>query len=177
MCEALLDAGAAVCIAGAAAGLAGCGFHPVYAPRSGGGGGGQAVLGTIRVAAIGERTGQLLRQELQARLDHGDALAKRYELVANFGLTVDAIGIQTDTSSTRLRYVGTSNWTLRTMGTPGVFVTSGNARSLDGLNILDQQYFEADLAGETVTKRLAANLADQITLALASYFARTPTAG
>ena len=164
-------------LTGFVAALSGCGFRPVYAPRDGQPNGAQAQLGTVRVAAIPERTGQLLRQELQARLDHGDALAKRYELVASFGLTVDAIGIQSDTSSSRLRYVGTSSWSLRTMGSPQAIVTSGNARSLDGLNVLDQQYFEADLASETVTRRLAANLADQITLELASYFARTPTAG
>ncbi len=157
--------------------LSGCGFRPVYAPRSDQPGGSQSQLATIRVAPMGDRGGQLLRQELQARFDHGEALAKRYELVAAFGLSAEVIGIQTDTSATRLRYIGTANWSLKTVGTPAVVLTSGSVRSLDGVNILDQQYFESDLAGETVTRRLASNLADQVTLQVAAYFSRTPAAG
>ncbi len=157
--------------------LGGCGFRPVYGPRSDQPSGAQSQLATIRIAPTSDRGGQLLRQELQARFDHGEALAKRYELVVAFGLTADVIGIQTDTSATRLRYVGSASWSLKTLGTAPSVLTSGNARSLDGLNILDQQYFEMDMAGETVTRRLASNLADQITIQVASYFARTPAAG
>ncbi len=163
-------------ILGLGAAVSGCGFRPVYAPRAGQPGGSQAQLATIQVALIPERAGQLLRQELQARLDHGDAVAKRYELMVSFGLTEDIIGLQQDTSFTRLRMVGSGKWTLKSL--PGqTVVTSGQARSLDGLDVIDQQYFEADLASETVTRRIATAVADQITLQLASYFARTPTAG
>jgi LPS-assembly lipoprotein len=126
---------------------------------------------------MGDRAGQLLREELQAHFDHGEALAKRYELVVVFGLSADVIGIQTDTSATRIRYVGSANWTLKTLGLTPVVLTSGTTRSLDGVNILDQQYFESDLAGETTTRRIATNLADQITIQVAAYFARTPAAG
>ena len=157
--------------------LGGCGFHPVYAPRTGQPAGSQAELAAIRVAPLGDRLGQLVREELQARFDHGEALAKRYELAVALGLTVDALGIQTDTSVTRLRYIGTASWSLKTVGTAPTILSSGSARSLDGLNILDQQYFEQDLAGETVMRRVASNLADQITIQLAAYFARTPAAG
>ncbi len=162
---------------GLGAALGGCGFRPVYAPRSDRPDGSQSQLATIRISPMGERGGQLLRQELQARFDHGEALAKRYELSVAFGLTADVIGIQTDTSATRLRYVGTASWSLKTLGTAPTVLTSGSVRSLDGVNILDQQYFEADLAGETVTRRLARNLADLITVQVAAYFARTPAAG
>jgi len=157
--------------------VSGCGFHPIYAPRTDQPAGAQAQLAAIRVAPMGDRVGQLVREELQARFDHGEALAKRYELTVGLGLTVDALGIQTDTSVTRLRYVGTASWSLKTVGTAPTVLSSGNARSLDGLNILDQQYFEQDLAGETVIRRLASNLADQITIQVASYFARNPAAG
>jgi LPS-assembly lipoprotein len=156
--------------------VAGCGFRPVYAPRPDEPGGSQAQLATIRVALMPERSGQLVRQELQARLDHGEALAKRYELSVGFSLAADIVGIQQDTTFTRLRYVGTANWTLKRLDPAQTVVTTGLARSLDGINILDQQYFAADLEGETVTRRIAAAVADQITLQLASYFARTPVA-
>jgi LPS-assembly lipoprotein len=157
--------------------VSGCGFRPAYAPRDSQPGGSQAELATIRVALIPERSGQLLRQELQARFDHGDAVAKRYELLVSFGVTEDIIGIQQDTTFTRLRMVGSGKWTLRSLDPAQTVVASGQARSLDGVNVIDQQYFEADLASETVTRRIATAVADQITLQLATYFARTPKAG
>ena len=162
---------------GGAGFVSGCGFHPVYAPSSLRAGGAQAVLGTIQVGLMPERAGQLVREELQARLDHGDALAKRYELQVSFALVADVVGVQQDTTFTRLRYVGTANWTLKTLDPSKAIVTAGLARSLDGINVLDEQYFAADMAGEAATRRVAAAVAEQITLQLASYFARTPTPG
>jgi LPS-assembly lipoprotein len=160
-----------------AIGLAGCGFHPVYESRRAGDRGAQAVLGTVDVALIPDRAGQLVRQELQARLDRGEGLTKKYELTVGFGLTADAVGIQQDSSVTRVRMVGTANWSLRSLDPTRSLVTTGLARSVDGLNILDEQYFEADLAGETSTRRIAAALADQITLQLSSYFSRVAAKG
>jgi LPS-assembly lipoprotein len=157
--------------------LSGCGFRPLYAPQPDLPDGAQNQLGKIRVALIPERSGQLVRQELQARLDHGDALAKRYELSVSFSLAADIVGIQQDTSFTRLRYVGTANWTLKSLDPSQAVVTSGLARALDGINVLDQQYFAADMEGEAAQRRIASAVADQITLQLASYFARTPSAG
>ena len=161
----------------AAGALAGCGFHPLYAPRDGQGGGAQSQLGSIRVALMPERSGQLVRQALQQRLDRDEGTAKRYELSVAFSLATDAIGIQRDTTVTRLRMIGTANWTLKNLDPSNAIITSGLARSLDGVNVLDQQYFEADLAGETATRRIAEAIADQITLQLASYFTRTPATG
>lgn len=164
-------------VLGLGAALSGCGFRPVYMPRETGAGGSQAQLGTVRIAQIGDRSGQLLRQELQARMDRGEGLAKKYELVVNFVLSSEVIGIQSDTSASRIRYVGTGAWSLKTIGIDQKVITTGTTRVLDGLNILDQQYFEADLTSETVIRRIATNLADNITLQLAAYFARLPAAG
>ena len=157
-------------------GLAGCGFRPVYGPRSDQAGRSQEELGTIHVALLPERSGQLVRQALQARLDRGEGQAKRFELSVSVGVASDAIGVQQDTSITRVRLVGTANWTLKNFSPPQSVVTTGFARTLDGVNVLDQQYFDLDLEGESVTQRIAAALADQITLQLAAYFARLPTA-
>jgi hypothetical protein len=49
---------------------------------------------------------------------------------------------------------------------------SGTARSVDAFNVLDQQYFAADLSNEMVQKRIAEAVADQITLQLVAYFNR-----
>ena len=43
---------------------------------------------------------------------------------------------------------------------------------LDGINILDNQYFAADLETETVFRRIAESCADQITLQVATFLKR-----
>ena len=152
-----------------------CGFHPVY--TSGGATRGpQVELGAIDVGLVPDRGGQLLRQALQSRFDRGDGTRKRYTLSVSYGVAGDAIGIQQDSTSTRVREVATATWSLKALDAGQTLVTSGTARALDGVNIIDQQYFAADLEGETVTRRLAENIAGQITLQIASYFARHPPA-
>ncbi len=126
----------------------------------------------IDVALIPNRAGQLLRQSLQQRLYGAgdDAPAKEYQLNVSLGVTGEAIGEQADSSVTRLRQFGAANWTLKRLDPAQTFVASGLARSLDGVNIIDEQYFAADIEGETVAKRMADTLADQIALQLAAYF-------
>jgi LPS-assembly lipoprotein len=153
--------------------LTGCGFHAVYAPRSGLAGGAQEELGAIDVALIPDRTGQLLRQALQERLDRGGlAEAKRYNLSVSFGLSGVPVGEQSDSSITRLRLSASATWTLRKLDPTRTLVTNGVARSLDGFNILDQQYFAADMENESAQRRIAIALADEVTLQIAAYFAR-----
>lgn len=53
---------------------------------------------------------------------------------------------------------------------PGTRIASGYARAIDAVNVFDQQYFAADLETSVVYHRLAHDLADQITLRLASLF-------
>ena len=161
---------------GAAGGLAGCGFHPLYATRNGQSSPAQLELAAIDVGIIPDRPGQLLRQALQARFEgSGMALAKRYALSVSYGVAGDPISVQRDSTPTRLREIGTAQWTLKQLDPASTLVTSGTARSLDGVNIIDQQYFAADLEGEAAQHRLAENIADQITLQLASYFTRRRT--
>jgi LPS-assembly lipoprotein len=157
-----------------AAGLAlsGCGFQPVYAVR-GKNSPARHEMGRVDIGVIPERYGQLLRQALQQRLnDPGEALAKTYELSVSFSVSTDIVGIQQDATATRIRETGSATWSLKRLDPGNTLVTSGTARALDGVNIIDQQYFEADLAQETAQKRLAESVADQITLQLGSYFNR-----
>ena len=156
--------------------LGACGFRPLYAPVGRAAKGAQADLAQVQVALIPERYGQLLRQALQQRLDRGEGLRKRYELSVSYSLSVDAVSYQVDASVTRLRLTGTGNWTLKALDTGGQ-VSSGSARALDGLDILDQQYFAADIANETTQRRVAENVANQITLQIASFFTQRKTAG
>ena len=160
-----------------ASAVSGCGFRPVYAVK-GSSSPARHELGLIDVAPLPDRPGQLLRQALQQRLSNSDeALAKQYQLTVAFGISSDSIGVQQDSTVTRIRQVGTANWFLKSLDMASTLVTSGTARALDGLNIIDQQYFEADLASESAQRRIADAIASQITLQLASYFARRDMAG
>ena len=167
-----------VVVAAAVLALGGCGFHPVYGSGGGVASGSGRELTAIDVSLIPERAGQLLRQALQQRLAGTgyDVPAKRYQLVVSFGIATAAIGEQADSSVTRLREFGTANWTLKRLDPGQSVVTSGVARSLDGVNVIDEQYFASDIAGETANRRIADNIADEITLQLAAYFNLHPPA-
>ena len=158
---------------GALTGVSGCGFHPIYASRPDGGGS-QRELAAIDVGLIPERGGQLLRQALQQRFDHGDGVAKRYTLNVSYGVAGDSIGVQQDSSTTRIRLSGTGTWYLKTLTPAQTLIVSGVARALDGVDVIDQQYFASDLEGETAARRISEAIADQIALQIASYFARHP---
>ncbi len=159
---------------GGAAALGGCGFRPLYAPKdSGMAGPAAAELAAIYVPVFADRPGQLLRQALQQRFEgSGSGAAKRYELTAYLAVNADAIGIQRDSSSTRVRLVGSAPWVLKTLSLERTVLTQGTTRILDGYNILNQQYFAADLESETAIRRVASALADQITLQVGAYFLR-----
>lgn len=159
---------------GVAGTVAGCGFQPVYMPTaSGRPGPAERNLAAIKVNLIPERPGQLLRQALQERLgsDSGD-VPVRYSLAVNFSISGEGIGIEPDNAATRLRLIGTAHWTLTAQAPPQAQITSGSARVMDGFNVLDQQYFAADLDNEAVQRRMASALADQIALQLAVFFRR-----
>ncbi len=149
-----------------------CGFRPVYGPRaSGAQGPAQAGLAAISVGIIPERSGQLLRQALQERFERGGAgIARRYDLVVSFAVTSEAIAIQADSSSSRTRIVGSADWKLIAQDPQRTTLVGGTARNVDGLNVLNQQYFAADLETDTVQRRVAEAVADQIAYQLAAYF-------
>jgi LPS-assembly lipoprotein len=154
--------------------LPGCGFRAVYATSDAGDSPAEKGLGAIAVALIPNRSGQLLRQALQARLERESGLPKKFDLAVAYGIAGEGISIQQDTTTTRMRYIGTAQWTLFARDPARSTVTSGTARSVDGLNTFDQQYFAQDLETETLQRRLAEALAQSITLQLASYFSKFP---
>lgn len=161
-------------IAGGGTALGGCGFHPLYLPASGGKpGAASAGLSAVYVPVIAERAGQLLRQALQRRTEgSGSGIAKKYELVAAPALASEAIAIQRDTSTTRVRLIGTATWSLRELNLQHTVLTSGTSRVVDGYNILNQQYFAADLESEAAVRRTMETLADLIVTQVATWFDR-----
>ena len=147
--------------------LAGCGFHPLYGTAHAP----QAALGSIYVGIIPNHSGQLLRQALQSRLEGiGGSSEKQYVLNVAYFEAPQGIGVQRDNSTTRNRDVGSASWSLHPADDTIRQIASGSVRTLDGYNIIDEQFFYADLSEEAAQRRIADALADQIVTGLAAYF-------
>jgi len=167
-------------IASVAAGvsLTGCGFSPVYMRTASGTAGiAQSELSSVHVDIIPDRPGQLLRQALQQRLEgSGSGLVTKYDLSVNYSIGGEGIAIQPDNTVTRIRFIARGAWTLYAQNPAHTQLAKGSAMNVDGLNILDQQYFEADLVTEVVQRRMSEQIADQITIQLAAYFRKQAAA-
>ena len=152
--------------------LAGCGWHPVYAPAAGGKSGNAITgLAEIQVGLLPERRGQLLREGLLARFRRdGAAVARRYDLTITYTIDGENIGIQRDNTTSRVRLVGIASWSLTAQDPKRTQLTSGTARQIDGYNVFINQYFAADMESDAVRRRLTDAIADQITLQLATWF-------
>ncbi|MEJ0018427.1 MAG: LPS assembly lipoprotein LptE [Acetobacteraceae bacterium] len=158
--------------------LSGCGFQPIYMPTAGGNAGvAQRELAAIQVNVIPDRPGQLLRQALQDRFARASTgVAQRYDLSVGYLITGEGLSIQPDNTATRVRTTGRATWTLIAQDPAHTRLGTGFATAVDAYNILDSQYFAADLENETIQHRLADALADQITIQLAAFFRRRATA-
>lgn len=154
--------------------LAACGFHPVYGPpASGQDSAAAAALAKIQVGLIPDRQGQLLRNALQDRFERsGAASAREYDLTVAFNLASSVVAVQPDSTATWIRVIGTANYWLTSQDPSRATLTSGVARSADGYNLFDQQFFAQDMENDAVVKRIASAVADQIALQLASFFAK-----
>lgn len=148
--------------------LTACGFHPLYGEAD------QDAVGKlpdIFVQSIPDRGGQELRLALQQRLaGTSEALPQGYTLLANFSAAGEAVGINGDNSSGRTRIVGRSHWVLSSVSPIAAVLTSGDVRTVDGFNVIDEQYFASTIANETTQQRIADNLADAISIQLATWF-------
>ena len=128
-------------------------------------------LDQVAVANIPERTGQLLRESLQAQLQaEGAPDVQRYLLNVRYSIAGQGEGTQADTSVTRERFVATASWFLSPIGDPGQKLAAGRATTEDALNIIDNQYFAQDLETNTINRQLADQIAQQITTQVAVYF-------
>ena len=153
--------------------LSGCGWRPVYMPAANGIAA-SAELSAIEVKPVYERAGQLLRENLVARLASDTGADRKYDLSVNFWIAGEGIGVLSFTQVTRIRLVGSANWTLTSRGTKPVSLVSGSDRILDGFDIHDTQYFAADMENEHVQRRIAEQMAEKITLRLAMWFDQHP---
>lgn len=160
-------------LAALALGLGGCGFRPLYMPEGGGRSIAADELAAVYVPVMAERSGQLMRQALQQRIEgSGTGIAKKYELLTAPNITGEGIAIQRDNSTTRVRLNGSAPWILRRLDVAHTVMATGSARIVDGYNILNQQYFAADLESEAAVRRVADALADQVVMQVAIFLRR-----
>ncbi|MGG5886795.1 LPS assembly lipoprotein LptE [Falsiroseomonas sp. HC035] len=134
----------------------------------------RAQLQGVRVEVLQERFGQLLRRALYQRMgqDVGGPGAGevRYQLRVAPALQQEAVGIQRDGTSSRVRTIGTVNWLLAQPGPPPVTLASGVERSIEAYNIPPSQFFASDSSREFAEQRLAETLADLTVTRLAIFF-------
>ena len=173
----LLSFGSTAMGAGLIGGLAGCSPHPLYAPNAFGNGDPQAMsvqaqLRQVQVALLPERSGQLLREALQSRLEAGETPEyTRYSLAVTLAISQIGLGIQSDSSITYLRFIATAPWSLTEQDSPThEILVSNTAQAADDLNTFDNAPFGQELETSTVYARLADAIADQIVIRLAHYF-------
>ena len=153
--------------------LAGCGFSPLY----GGAQGAQAsaALETIQVQNLPDRPGQILREALQQDLyRNGQPVQALYLLSVKYTINQTGEGVQEDSSTTRTRFNEVAQWRLSPIGQPDQVLVSGDATAMDAINIIDQQYFAANLETQTVDQQLANELSAQITAELAAWLRAHP---
>lgn len=158
-------------LTGAAGLLGGCGFRPIYMPTaSGNAGPPKRELATVFVRIIPNRPGQMLRLALQDDFGSDSGVPAQYDLAVTYSISGEALGIETTSIATRIRFIGNANWSLLAHDVKSTRLTGGSARFMDGINIFDGQYFASDLETETVQQRIANEIAQQITTQLAIWF-------
>jgi LPS-assembly lipoprotein len=173
----LLTLGGAVLGTGLIGGLAGCSPHPLYAPNAFGNSDPQALsvqaqLRQVQVALLPDRTGQLLRQALQSRLEAGETPEyTRYSLSVSFNIAAIGLGIQSDSTITYIRFIATAPWSLTEQDSPtNQILVSNTEQVTDSMNTFENAPFGQELETNTVDARLADAIADQIVTRLAHYF-------
>ena len=138
----------------------------MYAPADAAGAGLTPELAAVRVGPIYERAGQLLRRNLQRRLeDTSPGTPARYQLNVTYVPGVEVLGYRQDGTITRIRYTITGNWDLSTLSVPPETVARSNLpyRTIDSFNIPDLQFFSADSARDALESRAMDQMAEEIT--------------
>jgi LPS-assembly lipoprotein len=150
--------------------LAGCGFRPMYGPAATDAGLSvdmRRELAAIRTDYLGERAGVLLRRALDRRFESaagGERVPVKYTLQLNITYGVEPLAYRRDGQITRIRYIGTSNWTLLTRASPPVELSRGQVRTMDAFNVPDFQFYSAEVSRDAMEGRLLDEFVEQIFL-------------
>lgn len=152
------------CLTGLAA-LAGCGFSPVYAP----GGGGAALLDSVRLDAPQTRADFLFMRTMEERLGRASETGAEYALSYAIALHEEAIAISATNVNTRYNIIGSLTYALRDLST-GAVVTSGETGNFTGYSASGTTV-ATQAAQRDARSRLMTILADDVTTRLTSALA------
>jgi LPS-assembly lipoprotein len=152
-------------LAGALLLLAGCGFEPLHGKKDGYWS--VPEMAAIKVAAIEDRNGQLLRNELLDRLTPtGQPNRSQYLLRVISKESSTSLGIRKDATASRANLLVNASYTLEEAGR---VITSGTANSSVSYDVLDAK-FATTVAELNASKRAAQELAEVIAAHIASFF-------
>jgi len=155
--------------------LAGCGFQPLYATGKDGETATEDGLAATRIQPMKGRTGQQLHNLLRDRLNPGgQSIAPAYELEIQLSKSITQLGIRKDETATRANLTMTASFSLRDAQSKNTLLNS-KAISVNSYNILDALY-ATTVAENNAVERGLRELADDIRLRLAIYFADPRTA-
>ncbi len=148
--------------------LSGCGFRPMNSPQ--GSGAGHPELAAISVTPIADRVGQLLHNRLLDLLNpRGRPVSPRYGLNIQLSESIEQIGFRKTELATRANLRLYAVYTLYDLTSRQTLV-SNKQSVVSSYNILQADY--ATLVAEEDARSTAAReLADEIRVALAVYFA------
>ena len=102
----------------------------------------------IEIGLLPNRSGQLLREALEADLHRAGApVFYRYHLAVHYTLNSEIAGIQPDTSYSRNRLMAQAHWRLTPSGDHSATIVQGNAMAMDAVNIIENHHFARAVAG------------------------------
>lgn len=151
-------------------GLAGCGFHPLYAAHDGSGL--DTSLASVQVDQVHDRLGQILTNQLRDGFNPtSSGIPARYRLSVSLTKQEYDQAVRSDGTASHTTVRVIANYVLRSLA-DGKSALSGSVRSDNGLDVLDNQY--ANTIGEQSEEiRAVRDIGDQIHERVAIYLRQT----
>lgn len=163
---------AAVIVGGLAAGLAACGFEPLYGERGPDNRSVAADLAAIKISPIANRLGLELYNHLRDRLGPGGEPARpRYLLVVDLRTDTNARVTARDSQIRRFDLRLRAEYTLVDAATNAP-LDRGRSHVVAAFNVVESASFATRVAEQDAGRKAAREVSEQITTMLALYFER-----
>lgn len=146
--------------------LAGCGFHPLYAPS--GPRDWDPDLAAINVEPIQDRPGQILAAALRENINPGDiSVEKRWNLATTLTVTRADLGIQRNALATTSEEIVSANFSISDAGS-GKIIYSSSSQAIGDFDQVTDAY-ATQVAADSARDRAIREVADDMTLRLAIF--------
>lgn len=155
--------------------VAACGFRPLHGPAPSRKLAPEKQLAQVRIEPLENRVGQQLHNLLRDRLNPAGVPEKpKYDLFLSLVSVTERTGIQIDETATRANLILQATYHLLDNKTEEVLV-QGNAKSFNSYNILSA-FYATTISEQDALERGLREIADDVSLRLAIYFADPDTA-